>query len=66
MPPQPARCPDVDTVVEGFSACVQTILKDHFVGMYLYGSLALGDFDSQGSDIDYIVVTDTTLSEDLV
>ncbi len=26
------------------------------VGMYVYGSLALGDFDSKSSDIDFVVV----------
>ena len=36
---------------------VQTILGNHFTGMYLYGSLASGDFDPQRSDIDFVVVT---------
>lgn len=62
----PTLYPDVNMVLEGFSVHAQTILKCHFIGMYLYGSLALGDFDPQGSDIDYIIVTDTLLSEDLV
>ena len=31
--------------------------------MYLYGSLALGDFDPRSSDIDYIVVTDGELPD---
>lgn len=29
--------------------------------MYLYGSLALGDFDLQKSDIDFLVVTKENL-----
>lgn len=36
-------------------------LGDRFVGMYLYGSLALGDFDPATSDLDFVVVTDDRL-----
>ena len=36
---------------------VQIILGGKFVGLYLYGSLAAGDFDERRSDIDFIVVT---------
>lgn len=36
---------------------VQAILGGYFVGLYLYGSLASGDFDPQRSDIDFVVVT---------
>ena len=45
---------------------VQAVLGAHFVGMYLTGSLALGDFDPHTSDIDFVVVTGGTLSDDLV
>jgi aminoglycoside adenylyltransferase-like protein/nucleotidyltransferase-like protein len=33
------------------------------VGMYLYGSLSSGDFDPQTSDIDFLVVTTSSLSD---
>jgi hypothetical protein len=33
--------------------------------MYLYGSLALGDFDPHRSDIDFLVVTATEIPDDL-
>src|SRR5829696_5175780 len=33
--------------------------------MYLVGSLALGDFDPRSSDIDFVVVTDTDIGDDL-
>jgi predicted nucleotidyltransferase len=36
-------------------------LKDQFVGLYLFGSLANGNFDEH-SDIDVLVVTDTEIS----
>ncbi len=38
-------------------ANTQRILGDRFVGLYLYGSLASGDFDPCRSDIDFVVVT---------
>ncbi len=37
------------------------VLGADMVGMYLYGSLALGDFDPQSSDIDFLIVTARTL-----
>ncbi len=43
---------------------IRAILGSQFLGMYLYGSLALGDFDPQTSDIDFIAVTRGEISED--
>jgi len=57
---------DVNIVLHEFLTKVQTILGDTFYGMYLSGSLALGDFSSQRSDIDFVVVTNTSLSNDLL
>lgn len=37
---------------------VRTVLGDHFVGMYLYGSLASGDFDPRRSDIDFVATAE--------
>ena len=39
---------------------IQAILGQHFIGMYLVGSLASGDFDLH-SDVDFVVVTDAEL-----
>jgi len=39
-------------------------LGRHLVGMYLYGSLAAGDFSPESSDIDFLVVTDEDLTEE--
>jgi hypothetical protein len=58
--------PDVKTILCELLAGVQAILCERFVGMYLYGSLAAGDFDPQTSDIDFLVVTDDELPEELV
>jgi len=61
----PTPYADVNAVVYGFLTDIQTILGGHFRGMYLCGSLALGDFDPRSSDIDLVVVTDTEISDDL-
>ena len=45
---------------------VRTTLGDYFTGMYLYGSLATGDFDKDRSDIDFCVVTGERLPKRLI
>jgi hypothetical protein len=47
-------------------ASVQDILGDRFLGMYLNGSLALGDFTHHRSDIDFVAVTHDGLSPEMV
>lgn len=53
----PTRYPDVNVLLRALLSAVQTVLGNHFVGMYLHGSLASGDFTPQRSDIDFVVVT---------
>ncbi len=60
---QPTPYPDVNALLHELLTSVQTILGDHFVGMYLYGSLVTGDFD-RASDIDFLVVTTDEISSD--
>lgn len=43
------------------TAGVKSILGDHVVGIYLYGSLVTGDFDIDISDIDLVVVIESEL-----
>jgi hypothetical protein len=52
---------EINGLLTDLSAAMQTVLQRHFVGMYLYGSLALGDFDPGTSDIDMMVITDGEL-----
>ena len=61
----PTRFNDVNLVLHNFLAHIQALLENHFVGMYLVGSLALGDFDPLNSDIDFIVVTEAEIGDDL-
>jgi len=66
MPGQltPTQYADVNAVLHGFVTRLRSILGLNFRGLYLTGSLALGDFDPHTSDIDFIVLTDVALSED--
>lgn len=67
LPPRPTAYPDVNATVLEFLTGVRQILGDRFLGMYLSGSLALGDFSPHSSDIDFVVVTDgDVLDEQLV
>jgi hypothetical protein len=53
----PTPYPDVNAVLHVLLSDVQTVLGNHFIGMYLSGSPASGDFAPQRSDIDFVVVT---------
>ena len=63
--------PAVNAVLPALLAGVRAILRstlqgvgDQFAGLYLYGSLATGDFDpSAGSDIDFVVATHGALDD---
>ncbi len=61
VPFHPTPYADVNAVLESFLGDIRAILGVHFRGMYLDGSLALGDFNRETSDIDFIVTTDTAL-----
>ncbi len=56
--------PEINALLQELLKDVRGILGSHFVGMYLEGSLANGDFD-QDSDIDFVVVVDDEVSESL-
>jgi len=65
-PDQPTPYPDVNTVACGFLAGIRQVLGDQFQAMYLSGSLALGDFSPGSSDIDFVVVTQTDPTDELM
>lgn len=66
MPVDPTPYPDVNAALDELLSGVQAVLGSHFVGMYLYGSLASGDFNLESSDIDFVVVTDSELHNETV
>lgn len=51
-------------LVEQVRARVQTCLGAGFLALYSFGSLALGDFDEESSDVDLLVVTDAVPGEE--
>ena len=60
----PTPYPEVNALLQELLESVQTILGSRFIGMYLDGSLAYGDFD-RDSDIDFVVVTADEISGDI-
>ena len=65
-PLSPTPYSDVNEILEILLTHAQEILKDQFVGMYLYGSLSSGDFNPETSDIDFLFVTKSTLSPQII
>ncbi len=53
----PTPYPEVNATLAALLAGVQASLGPRLVGLYLYGSLASGDFDPASSDVDFVVVT---------
>jgi hypothetical protein len=54
--------PELASVLQRFVAGVQNALGSNFLGAYLVGSLATGDFDLD-SDVDFLVLTNAELSD---
>lgn len=47
--------PEVNALLNQLRSELEHILTTELLGLYLYGSLAGGDFDQQSSDIDFVV-----------
>lgn len=60
----PTPYEDVNALLGLLLTKVQAILGSQLVGLYLYGSLSLGDFDPQSSDVDFLAVTEEELPEE--
>jgi hypothetical protein len=65
-PTNPTIYKDVNSILHMMKRSLQTILGTQMVGFYLYGSLALGDFDPASSDVDFLIVTSDDLSDDVI
>lgn len=61
---QPTPYADVNTLLHRVLSGAQAILGDHFIGMYVEGSLACDAFDA-ASDIDFVVVTRAEITGEL-
>jgi streptomycin 3"-adenylyltransferase len=58
-----ATCPPaVRSQIEQLLATIQEALLDHLAGIYLHGSLAMGCFHPEHSDLDLLVVTHQQMS----
>ncbi|MBP8247450.1 MAG: DUF4111 domain-containing protein [Phenylobacterium sp.] len=57
---------DLNDVLDQLVTGARAVLGDNFIGAYLQGSFAVGDFD-EASDVDFLIVTarDITLAEQL-
>ncbi len=64
--PQYTAHRDVNIILHRLRTDAESILGDQFIGMYLYGSLSLGDFDPRTSDVDFLVVTQDELSAETI
>ena len=61
----PTPYPELNSVLQDLVESVQSVLGTKFVGAYLQGSFAVGDFDLH-SDVDFIIVTEEELSDEEV
>ena len=66
MKSTPTPYSDVNEILDLLLTKTKEILRDQFVGMYLYGSLSSGDFNPETSDIDFLVVTTNILSDEMI
>ncbi len=58
----PTVYPEVNALLAHLLNGLRGILGDDLIGLYLYGSLSLGDFDPVSSDVDFLAVTRAELS----
>lgn len=54
----------VDAVIDRLGHEAADILGEDFVGLYVYGSLAMGGFDPDTSDVDFIVAIRSPLTSE--
>ncbi|MCC6455577.1 MAG: DUF4111 domain-containing protein [Caldilineaceae bacterium] len=60
---QPTAYAEVNRILDSLLSRLQQILGEKFTGLYLYGSLIMGDFDLAISDIDLLAVTSSALDD---
>lgn len=58
---RPTQYPEVNKILDLLLASASAVLGNQLVGMYLYGSLSSGDFNPETSDIDFLIVTTSSL-----
>lgn len=58
--------PDVNQVLDLVRSEVHAVLGGELTGLYLWGSLATGDFDPATSDIDFVAASRAELTKEVV
>jgi predicted nucleotidyltransferase len=58
------KYPNIDKLLVELTSVMKQTLKAKLLGVYLSGSLVLGDFDSRVSDIDLLAVVDEDITND--
>ncbi|GEN85240.1 streptomycin 3''-adenylyltransferase [Sporosarcina luteola] len=58
------RPSDIEKFIYDLKEEIKKILKENFIGFYIHGSLAMGGFNPNSSDIDILVVTIKTIKVD--
>ncbi|MDQ3713586.1 MAG: DUF4111 domain-containing protein [Acidobacteriota bacterium] len=66
MSVQPTPHRAVNDLLEKLLSGARSVLENNFAGLYLYGSLASGDYDLQKSDVDFLVVTFDEISDEAI
>ena len=56
---------ETNSLINSFVEQTKDILKDNLVGVYLHGSLAMGCFNPQKSDIDLVIVVNEPLTDSI-
>jgi predicted nucleotidyltransferase len=64
MPSTMKLCPEAAEILQVLFQGIEETIGDNLTGIYLRGSLALGDFDPETSDIDFLVVTHLPISDE--
>ena len=59
------RYKEVNDLIHSLLKEVKCVLGEQFIGMYIHGSLAVGDFNPKNSDVDFLVVTKEMVTEDI-
>src|SRR5689334_22278437 len=63
MQTHPTPYTDINALLDLLLSRMQMILGNKLIGLYVFGSLVVGDFDYDSSDIDLIAATSTELDE---
>jgi predicted nucleotidyltransferase len=60
---RPTPDTELNKLLSDLLTSARSILKENFIGMYLTGSLAVGDFDNE-SDVDFVIMIRSKVTEE--